>query len=155
MGPRTVIYNRPQIHLLRGPDAYVRLILDRKCTLRAGVDWRAGRMKEFIDSHPERVPRDVNDLCKQIGLPLSGRQARRLFKSSTGVGIRSYSMNTRLAAAAEQLRVTNKPIKVVAAEAGYQNSRHFARRFKELFHVNPMEFRKLWRRREFQSDVRG
>jgi len=64
-------------------------------------------------------------------------------------------MNTRLAAAAEQLRVTNKPIKVVAAEAGYQNSRHFARRFKELFHVNPMEFRKLWRRREFQSDVRG
>src|SRR5437773_2142350 len=71
MGPRTVIYNRPQIHLLRGPDAYVRLILDRKCTLRAGVDWRAGRMKEFIDSHPERVPRDVTDLCKQIGLSLS------------------------------------------------------------------------------------
>jgi len=26
MGPRTVIYNRPQIDLLRGPDAYVRLI---------------------------------------------------------------------------------------------------------------------------------
>ncbi len=155
MGPSTVIYKRPQIHLLGETDAYVRLILDRKCTLRAGVDWRAGRMKEFIDGHPERVPRDVTDLCKQIGLPLSGRQARRLFKSSTGVGVRSYSMNTRLAAAVEQLRVTNKPIKVVAAEAGYQNSRHFARRFKELFHVNPMEFRKLWRRREFQSDVRS
>jgi len=149
MGPRTVIYNRPQIHRLEGIDAYVRLILDRKCTLRADIDWRAGRMKEFIDNHPERVPRDVTDLCKQIGLPLSGRQGRRLFKSSTGIGIRSYSMKIRLGAAAEQLRVTNVPIKVVAAEAGYQNSRHFARRFKELFHVKPMEFRKLWRRREF------
>ena len=149
MGLRTVIYNRPQIHLLGGTDAYVRLILDRKFTLRADIDWRASRMKEFIDSHPERVPRDVTDLCKQIGLPLSGRQARRLFKSSTGIGIRTYSVKIRLAVAAEQLRVTNMPIKVVAAEAGYQNSRHFARRFKTLFHVKPMEFRKLWRRREF------
>ncbi len=147
MGPRTVIYKGPQIHLLEGTEAYGRLILDRKSTLRADIDWRAGRMKEFIDSHPERVPRDVTDLCKQIGLSLSGRQARRLFKSSTGIGIRSYSMKIRLGAAAEQLRVTNVPIKVVAAEAGYQNSRHFARRFKELFHVKPMEFRKLWRRR--------
>ena len=148
MGPRTLIYNRPQIHRLEGIDAYIGLILDRKCTLRADIDWRAGRMKEFIDNHPERVPRDVTDLCKQIGLPLSGRHGRRLFKSSTGLGIRSYSMKIRFAVAAEQLRMTNKPIKVVAAEAGYQNSRHFARRFKKLFHVKPMEFRKLWRRRE-------
>ena len=140
MGARILIYSRPQIHLLGGTNAYVRLILDRRSTLRADIDWRASRMKEFIDSHPERVPRDVANLCKQIGLPLSGRQARRLFKSSTGIGIRSYSMKIRLGAAAEQLRVTNVPIKVVAAEAGYQNSRHFARRFKELFHVNPMEF---------------
>ena len=149
MGPRTVIYKRPQIRLLGGTDAYVRLILDRKCTLRADIDWRAGRMKEFIDNHPERVPRDVTDLCKQIGLPLSGRQGRRLFKSSTGIGIRSYSTKIRFAVATEQLRTTNMPIKVVAAEAGYQNSRHFARRFKQLFHVNPMEFRKLSRGREF------
>ena len=113
MGPSTVIYNRPQIHLLGGIDAYVRLILDRKCTLRADIDWRAGRMKEFIDSHPERVPRDVTVLCKQIGRPLSGRHGRRLFKSSTGLGIRSYSMKIRLAVAAEQLRMTNMPIKVV------------------------------------------
>ena len=147
VGPKTVIYNRPKIHPLEGSGAYVRLILGPRCTLRADIDWRAGRMKEFIDSHPERVPRDVTDLCKQIGLSLSGRQARRLFKSSTGIGIRSYSMKVRLGAAAEQLRVTNVSIKVVAAEAGYQNSRHFARRFKELFHVKPMEFRKLWRRR--------
>jgi len=149
VGPKTVSYNRPKIHLLEGSGAYVRLILGPRCTLRADIDWRAGRMKEFIDNHPERVPRDVTDLCKQIGLPLSGRHGRRLFKSSTGLGIRSYSMKTRFAVAAEQLRMTNKPIKVVAAEAGYQNSRHFARRFKQLFHVNPMEFRELSRRREF------
>jgi transcriptional regulator GlxA family with amidase domain len=151
MGPKKAIYNRPQIHLVGGTDSYVRLILDRKCTSLADVDWRAGRLKEFIDSHPERVPRDVAHLCKQIGLSLSGRQARRLFKNSTGIGIRSYSINIRLAAAAEQLRVTNVPIKVVAAEAGYQNSRHFARRFKEMFHVKPMEFRKVWGRRNLAA----
>ena len=149
MGPRPAIYNRPQIHPLGETEAYVRLILERKRTLRADIDWRAGRMKEFIDSHPERVPRDIAHLCKQVGLPLSSRQARRLFKSSTGIGIRSYSINIRLAVAAEQLRVTNIPIKVIAAEAGYQNSRHFARRFKEMFHVKPMEFRKVWGQRDF------
>ena len=148
MVPRTVIYNRPQIHLLGGIDAYVRLILDRKCTLRADIDWRAGRMKEFIDSHPERVSRDVNDLCKQIGLSLSSRQGRRVFKVSTGVAIGEYANYTRLMAAAKRLQTTDAPVKTIAADAGYLHTRHFAHRFKKLFHLSPMEFRRIWRRRD-------
>ena len=151
MGPRTVIYNHPQIHLLGGIDAYVRLILDRKCTLRADIDWRAGRMKEFIDSHPERVSRDVNDLCKQIGLSLSGRQGRRVFKVSTGVAIGEYANYTRLMAAAKRLQTTDAPVKTIAADAGYLHTRHFAHRFKKLFHLSPMEFRRIWRRAKFAA----
>src|SRR6266478_8305351 len=113
MGPRTLIYNRPQIHLLGGIDAYVRLILNRTCTLRADIDWRAGRMKEFIDSHPEQVARDVTDLCKQIGLPLSGRQGRRLFKVCIGIAIGQYANYRRLMVAAKRLQTTDAPVKTI------------------------------------------
>jgi len=111
-------------------------------------------MKEFIDSHPERVPRDVNDLCKQIGFPypvVKPGVFQELYRSWDQKLLHEYTA----CRCSRTMRVTNKPIKVVAAEAGYQKQPSLRETFKELFHLNPMEFRKLWRRREFQSDVRG
>src|SRR5258708_3074614 len=89
--PTTLIYSRPQIDALGGIDAYVRLLVDRKCTVSADIDWRAGRMKKLIDSHPCEAHWNLNDVCKQLDLPMSGRQARRLFKGSTGIGFRDYA----------------------------------------------------------------
>ncbi len=151
MRPTTLIYSRPHIDALGGKDAYIHLLTDRKCAVSAEIDWRAGRMKELIDSHPYKAHCNLDDVCKQLGLPMSGRQARRLFKGSTGIGFREYSKNRCLVTAAEKLLTTNMPIKVVAAEAGYQSSCHFARSFKALFHLNPMEFRRIWHRREFAA----
>ena len=148
-------YGRPAIQMFQSFDVFFEQLVPRKVQPTANTDWRAKKLKEFIDQDQDGVRWKLEDACKQLGFPISDRQARRLFKISVGVGIKKYSRYRRLSRAADQLRVTGMPIKVIAAEAGYQNSRHFARRFKELFHVNPMEFRKLWRRREFQSDVRG
>jgi two-component system response regulator YesN len=82
---------------------------------------------------------------------MSHRQARRLFRVSMGVGIKEYSMNRRLACAAEQLRATNAPIKAIAVEVGYQTTGHFARSFKELFYLTPMEFRRIWRLKQIAA----
>jgi transcriptional regulator GlxA family with amidase domain len=115
------------------------------------MDWRVKALKEFIDSHSDKGRRNVDDVSKELGLHLSGRQLRRLFKVSTGIGIREYAMNRCLASAAEQLRTSHAPVKTVAADHGYQSTCHFARSFKELFRMNPMEFRKIWRRRELAA----
>jgi len=150
-----MIYGRPVIKLTDTLDVFFGQLFSKKLILPDDIDWRTHKLKKFIDTHPSKTHSNLDDICNQLGLPMSGRQARRLFKTSTGIGIRHYSMNIRLSVAAEQLRLTDMPIKVVAAEAGYQNSRHFARRFKEVFHVKPMEFRKVWRRREFASEPGG
>jgi len=86
------------------------------------LDWRAKKLKEFIDQQQGRVRWRLGDACMQLGFPMSDRQARRLFKVSIGVGIKEYSMNRRLACAAQQLRATNAPIKAIALDVGYQTT---------------------------------
>jgi AraC-like DNA-binding protein len=144
-----MIYERPVIQILETLDAFFDLILPRKCNVSPDIDWRAKKLTEFIDTHAGKVRWNLDDVCQQLGLPMSGRQARRLFKVSTGMGIREYGRNRRLACAAEQLRVTNASVKAIAADVGYRRTSEFARSFKELFCLSPMEFRRVWRQREF------
>jgi len=146
-----MIYKRPGIQILDSLDAFFDRFLPRKFDVTAGTDWRVKVVKEFIDSHSTNARWNVDDVSKELGLPLSGRQLRRLFKASAGIGIREYAKNRCLASAAEQLRVTHAPVKTVAADHGYQSTCHFARSFKEIFHLNPVEFRKIWRRRELAA----
>jgi AraC family mar-sox-rob regulon transcriptional activator len=146
-----MIYKRPAIQVLRGLDAFFDRLLPRTFDAPAGIDWRVKALKEFIDSHSVIVRWNVDDISKELGLSLSGRQLRRLFKISTGMGIREYAKNRCLASAAEQLRTTHAPVKIIAADHGYQSTCHFARSFRELFHLNPMEFRRIWHRGELAA----
>lgn len=146
-----MIYKRPGIQILDSLDTFFDRVLPRRFDVTTGMDWRVRALKEFIDSHPDKVRWNLDDASKELGLPLSGRQLRRLFKASTGIGIREYAKNRCLASAAEQLRTTHAPVKTVAADHGYQSTCHFARSFKELFRLNPMEFRRIWRRRELAA----
>jgi len=107
-------------------------------------DWRIRKLKEFIDTHPQEACRSLDDVCKLLELPMSGRQARRLFKLLTGVGVRVYARNNRLTIAIKHLQRASTPIKAVAADLGFQNSRQFSRTFKEVLGLSPQEFRKAW-----------
>jgi len=139
-----MIYGRPIIQKLTSLDLFFERVVPRAIQPPADADWRAKKLKEFIDQDQDRVRWRLGDACKQLGFPISDRQARRLFKISVGVGIKEYSRNRRLARAAQQLRATSVPVKVIAADAGYHCSSHFARSFKGVFRVSPMEFRRVW-----------
>lgn len=106
------------------------------------MDWRIAKLLEFIESGEGRVGWDLNHICQELRLNISGPYAAQLFKRCIGLGIREYSKKNRLLLAAERLEIPDLPIKVIAAEIGYRSVAHFSRRFKEQFHVSPTEFRK-------------
>jgi AraC-like DNA-binding protein len=112
------------------------------------IDWRAKKLKDSIDSASGEVHGGLRDVCRQLQLQLSLsiRQARRLFKDSTGISISEYHRKRRLALAAKLLQETDQPIKVVATEAGYRTSRGFEKGFYDMFHLTPLEFRRMWHR---------
>ncbi len=142
-----MIYEQPIVQSLPNMDAFLTLLVPGRFNTSVVGDWRIRKLKEFIDNRPSEARWNLNYVCKQLGLGLSGRQARRLFVISFGVGVREYAKKTRLAKAAEQLQTTNAPVKVIAADAGYQSTCHFARSFKEVFLLRPLEFRAAWRHR--------
>jgi transcriptional regulator GlxA family with amidase domain len=115
------------------------------------MDWRAKKLKEFIDQQQGKVRWKLGGACEQLGFPMSDRQARRLFKVSIGMGIKEYSMKRRLTCAAQHLRTSNAQIKAIAMEVGYKTTGHFTRSFKELFCVTPVEFRRIWRLKEIAA----
>jgi AraC-like DNA-binding protein len=111
------------------------------------IDWRAKKLKDFIDADPPKARYiRVGEICSALELSLSARQARRLFRESAGISINEYARKRRLALAAKQLQDTGDPIKVIAADAGYQTQQGFARRFYEMFGSTPIEFRRMWQR---------
>ncbi len=147
MEVRTMAYKRPGVRIL----CTVHAFWDQRISMQLGepvdMDWRARKIKEFVDGNTGQVPLNLSDVCKQLAIPMSGRQARRLFRNSMGIGIKEYAKRRHLVVAAEQLQATNIPIKEIASEAGYQSTQTFARRFKELFLATALEFRTLRRKK--------
>ncbi len=148
MDTRSITYKRPVVRLLDNSDVFVRRVIREELNPSANVDWRAEKLKDFIDSHSAGDRLSIEEVCKELGLPTSVRQARRLFKTSIGITLRKYAKNKRLAFAARQLEVTEEPVKVIALEIGYRRTAEFTRSFKELFRLSPLEFRRIWSRRE-------
>ena len=148
MGDIRLTYEVPTVELLNDSSVFFDQLFQERLHIPTHADGRALRIKQFIDNHPDQDGGNLDEVCRQLDLSMSGRQARRLFKVSTGMGIRDYARNRRLAVAVEQLRTTNIPIKVVAADLGYKSPREFRRRFKELIGLTPLEFSKIpWRRK--------
>jgi methylphosphotriester-DNA--protein-cysteine methyltransferase len=140
-------YEKPILKPREVADGFLEFVLPGN-NVTLPLDWRALKLKEFIDTHPGTSHLNLDAVCTDLRLGLSERQARRLFKASVQMGFREYTKNRRLALAAGQLQATNISVKAIAIDAGYHSTRHFARSFKELFQLRPMEFRKVWKQRD-------
>lgn len=105
------------------------------------VDWRVERLQRFINAAHGKLGWNLNSICKQLDLGVSGSHGARLFKKHTGLGIREYSKRKRLAVAADKLKTTTLSIKEIAADLGYKSQTDLSRQFKQLFCLNPTEFR--------------
>lgn len=148
MGITTITYERPSVQLFDNSDAFMKWVIHEKLNSSIDADWRAEKLKEFADSHSDGDRWSIEGACKELGLPTSVRQARRLFKTFAGMSFRKYAKIKRLAFAARQLEATEEPVKVIALEIGYRRTAEFTRSFKELFRLSPLEFRRIWCRKE-------
>jgi transcriptional regulator GlxA family with amidase domain len=139
-----MIYEQPFVQKLETLESMVDQLFPQ--AVQRDMDWRTKKVKDFIDNTPGKVLGSVGDLCEELELPLSVRQARRLFKESTGISINEYARKRRLLFAARQLQDTDEPVKVIATDAGYHTHKAFAKSFHDLFRLSPMEFRRMWHR---------
>jgi len=93
---------------------------------------------DYIDRNfSEEVTLDL--LCGQVHL--SPYYFSKLFKEQTGENFIDYLTRTRLTYAANILRSTDRSIKEISAEAGYQDANYFSRIFKRWYGCTPSEYR--------------
>jgi len=89
--------------------------------------------KRFAD------PLRVKELCA-VG-NLSERSLHRLFVRHLGENVSDYLGRLRIGRACMWLVETDRPISVIAADAGFSNLSNFNRRFREERQMTPKEFR--------------
>ena len=83
----------------------------------------------------------VEDLCS-VG-NLSPRSLHRLFVRHVGENLSDYLGRLRIGRACMLLVETDRPISVIASEAGFANLSNFNRRFREARRMTPKDFRRF------------
>lgn len=97
-------------------------------------EWQ--RMRLRLDREPPREC-DVGRLARQMGL--SRAYFIRAFRQRFGLTPKLYHTHVRLREAARLLRSTTQPVKAIAYELGFGDSRTFSRLFKRHLGVLPSD----------------
>lgn len=104
-------------------------------------DHRQAKLQTMIqyihDHYAEEITLDM--IASSASISKSG--ALNIFKSGICDSPVAYLIQYRLSQAARQLRTTQKPVSVIAAEAGFANTGYFCRKFKQYYHMSAMEYR--------------
>jgi AraC-like DNA-binding protein len=141
-GRDAMVYEAPAVQYRGVLNEVLSRLFPPSRSKRFSEDGRIVRLLGFIDAQDGNIGWDLDRACRELKLDISGAHAARLFKRCTGLGVREYAKRRRLSLAAERLRITDIPVKTIAAEFGYQSLPHFSRRFKDQFGLSPIEFRK-------------
>lgn len=102
------------------------------------------QLNRILDALHKRFaePLRVKDLCA-VG-NLSERSLHRLFVRHLGENVSDYLGRLRIGRACMWLVETDRPIRVIAADAGFSNLSNFNRRFREARQMTPKEFRRYY-----------
>jgi AraC-like DNA-binding protein len=119
------------------------------------IDWRVKRLVRFIDKQDGKLGWNLNHICEQLELGVSGSHSAKLFKQHTGIGIREYAKKRRLTVAAGKLKETTNSVKEIAIELGYRTPNDLRRQFKQLFYLSPSEFRTVYRQADQSGRANG
>lgn len=96
-------------------------------------------VKDFIKLH-YRETCTVEEMTEVVGL--SPNYLRRIFKDETGVTILEYLTDYRMEKARDLLRKTNRKVKDISQEVGYENVSYFTKLFTKKYNLTPNEYRR-------------
>ena len=85
------------------------------------------------------------DIASTLGMSYS--LLREQFKATTGMSMAEYSLNQRMNRARTLLISSDRSIKEIAFDTGYESTARFCCAFKQAFGITASEFRKRNRRR--------
>ncbi|MCB6182050.1 AraC family transcriptional regulator [Leeia sp. TBRC 13508] len=100
---------------------------------------RLQKVMDYLHTHFTEVL-DIAHLAEMSALSAGG--FHRLFKQSNACTPVEYQNRLRIGHACQQLISTNKPIALIAEEAGFSSLSYFNRLFKQMQKVTPFSFRK-------------
>jgi AraC family transcriptional activator of mar-sox-rob regulon len=98
------------------------------------------KVYEWIDTHLEHAG-TLDEIASRFGLSRS--LLTREFRRHTGTSVIDYVNTRRLQKVGIILASTEKSITEAAFESGFSSLANFYRKFKVLYGVTPIEFRKL------------
>ena len=94
---------------------------------------------EYMHSHYFENDCTVEKLAKMSNV--SAVYFRKLFKEKFGIGPKKYLNTLRMEHAARLLAQTHLSVSQVAEQSGFNDSKHFASMFKEIYKTTPTKFR--------------
>ncbi|MCA1950372.1 MAG: AraC family transcriptional regulator [Treponema sp.] len=99
-------------------------------------------INEALNYMQAQIRRDLkmDDLVQRLGIDKS--YFIRLFKKTMGTSPLRYYLNLKMDAAKDSLRNSDKPIRTIARELGYEDEFYFSRIFKLYEGISPQCYRK-------------
>jgi AraC family transcriptional regulator len=70
----------------------------------------------------------------------------RAFRARHGVSVGEYGRRVRVAWASAELAASDRPLAMIAAQAGFADQGHFTRLFRRYVGTTPSRYRELTRR---------
>jgi AraC family transcriptional regulator, alkane utilization regulator len=139
-GRATVLAKLAELVFVEAVRRYVDTMPDDRKGWLAGLrDRFVARALTLMHARPAH-PWTVEDLARKVGISRSGLAQR--FADLLGVPPMQYLAQWRLQLAAQQLRLGDRSLALVAADVGYESEAAFNRAFKREFGVPPATWRR-------------
>ncbi len=139
-GSATVLSKLSELVFVEAVRRYVDTMPDDRKGWLAGLrDRFVARALTLMHGRPAH-PWTVEDLARRVGMSRSGLAQR--FTDLLGVPPMQYLAQWRLQLAAQQLRLSDRPLASVAEDVGYESEAAFNRAFKREFGVPPATWRR-------------
>lgn len=111
------------------------------------INLEAHRKLDSIDSSiiymQEHVHENIalNDLCAHFNYSCS--RFSHLFKQKTGYAPIDYFIQLKMQKASQQLDFTEKSVKEIASDMGFDDPYYFSKRFRKIFGMSPSQYRSI------------
>ena len=117
-------------------------VLSQRRHDKAQAEKRAWLLRACLKLHSKvlREEQEWEDIARELGMSYEG--FRRRFTHLAGISPARYCARSRVQKACELMYQSDKPIKQVSEEAGFENEFHFSRKFKQFTGLSPREFRR-------------